>query len=127
MDLESLGRPVPESPTYIGGVRFTRVPFDFGWPAARLVVFDGGVWIGPSALIFRLFIPERRFRFDDCNIQSIGQSFLATGIRFQSRETGGWVIFWSRKKRGTILRELQSRSSEVKVEPIPLDFFRPRP
>jgi hypothetical protein len=78
-------------------------------------------------MIFRLFIPVRRFRFDDSNIQAIGRSSLIAGIRFQSRTTGRWMVFWSLKKRGSILRELQSRSPGVTVEPIPLNYFRPGP
>jgi hypothetical protein len=128
VDTPLIGQAIPSSPTYIGGVRFTKIPFDFGWPAARLVVCEQGVWIGPSALIFRLFIPAKQFRFDDSDIQSIGRTSLNAGIRFHSRETGRWVIFWSwGRRRGEILKELQSLTGGVSAKPIPLNFFRPGP
>jgi hypothetical protein len=122
----SLGEPIPNSPTYVGGVRYTRVPFDFGWPCARLVVLDQGVWIGPSALVFRLFVPVRRFSFEESDIQPIGRSSWFAGIRFHSRESGYWMVFWT-WRRNEILREIQSLTSGVTSEPIPVNFFRPGP
>jgi hypothetical protein len=122
-----LGQPIEFSPTYVGGLRLPNVFSNFGWPAARLVLLEEGVWIGPSAGVFRPLVPTRQFRFDEpCDIQAIGNSWMAYGIRFHSLATKDWVIFWTwRSRRQAILGELVPLTDCVNPEPVRLLAFNP--
>jgi hypothetical protein len=72
-------------------------------------------------------VPIRRFRYDDpCEIQAIGRSTYAKGIRFHSQREGRWLIFWS-NERNEILDTLDTFTDAVAKEPLPLNQFRPGP
>jgi len=122
-----LGPPIESSPTYVGGLRLPNVFLNFGWPAARLVLLAEGVWIGPSAGVFRPLVPTRQVDLTSRGtIQAIGDSWMVYGIRFHSLATKGWVIFWTfRSRRQAILEELAPLTDRVNPEPLRLLAFNP--
>jgi hypothetical protein len=125
-----LGRPVEGNPTYLGGLRLRNVFLNFGWPGARLVLLDEGVWMGPSTGLFRPFVPVRRFRFDEpCEIQAIGSSWITSGIRFHSLATDRWAIFWAwPARRAEILKQLALLTDRINPEPERLtNYLNPGP
>ena len=108
---------------------FRQFLLNFGWPQARLTFYTEGIKLGPSCFLF-FYTPRRSFRYDDlAEVQAIGSSILALGIRFTKRESGEWVIIWavSRRSRTRILELLDQRTSVVKSAPTSLDIFNAAP
>jgi hypothetical protein len=99
---------------------------NFGWPGAKLTLFSEGMTIGPSGGLFRLFVPIRRFRYDDlAEVQAIGHSKLMSGVRFVSRSTGRYAIFWT-FSRPEVMTRLGDHV-QVNESPIALNYLRPGP
>ena len=86
-----------------------------------------GVVIGPSWIVFRLFVPTRQFRYDDlAEAQAIGTRFGFKGIRFTSRSTGKWAIFWT-WSREQIFPILSNLTESVNDDPVKLNYINPGP
>ena len=123
----SVGPPIPGVQTYIGGLRLKFVFLNFGWPAARLTLCEEGLHIGPSMFVFRPFVPVRAFRYDDLlEVQAIGNFVLTRGIRFTSRSTGRWAIFWT-LSRAEILSHVSELTQHVNEVPVRLNYWNPGP
>jgi hypothetical protein len=113
--------------SFIGGLRLRPVFANWGWPGAKLTICDEGVRIGPSFIIFRFFVPVRAFRYDDLlEAQAVGTLIFGQGIRFTSRTTDRWAIFWS-GSRQDILALLGSLTEVVNAQPIRLNYWNPSP
>lgn len=92
---------------------------NWGWPGARLTLCVEGLVIGPSCGIFRPFVPSRSFLYDDlAEVQAIGTSRLLSGIRFVSRSSGKYAIFWT-FSRPAVLAQLRKH---VEVNELPAKF-----
>src|ERR1700688_420256 len=116
-----VGAPLPDMPSFVGGLRLRLVFTNWGWPGARLTLCNEGVRIGPSWSIFRPIVPVRTFRYDDLSeVQAVGDFFAWWGIRFSSRSSGTWAIFWtiSRARRMRILEILSTLASNVSSRPV---------
>lgn len=116
----------PDLPAFVGGLRLPFLFANFGWPGAKITFHTEGVQLGPSAWIFRPFVPTRKFRFDDCDIQAVGTLWFLTGIRFRSTSIDRWAIFWS-FSRERILTVLADMSNRVNTVPEKLNYLRPGP
>ena len=126
MTTADIGQSLQDEPSFIGGLRLRNVFANFGWPGARLTLCRDGLTIGPSWAVFRPFVPTRQFRYDDlAEVQAIGHSTLMSGIRFVSRSTGKYAVFWtfSRPKVMARLRE----HTKVNDSPVSLNYLRPGP
>jgi hypothetical protein len=126
MSRVDIGDHLDGEPSFIGGLRLPNVFLNFGWPGARLTLRSDGVVIGPSWAVFRPFVPSHRFRYDDlAEVQAVGQSKITCGIRFVSRSTGKYAIFWT-FSRPKVLGRLREHV-QVNESPVRLDYFHPGP
>ena len=127
----TVGSPLPGVPSFVGGLRLPIVFLNFGWPSARLTLCNEGLRIGPSCFLFYPFCPRRSFKYDDlAEVQATGNNKLRIlGIRFSSRLSGKWVIFWtfSSVKRAEILETLSTLTDSVNDVPIRLNYSAPGP
>ena len=122
----NLGQEQAELATHVGGVRLPFALANFGWPQARLTMFSEGFRIGPSCFLF-FYVPRRSYRYEDLTeVQAVGNSILNLGIRFRTRRTEEWVIFWSinRARRAELLNNFEQHVPAVNVAPLPFSIFR---
>jgi hypothetical protein len=115
-------------PTFVGGLRLPFFFANFGWPGAMLTIHSDGVVVGPSYLIFVPFVPKRLFRFGDSDIQAIGTMALSRGIRFSSRSSGRWAIFWCAPQARPQILDILGQLS-MNLDPVleRLNFLSPGP
>jgi len=107
--------------SYVGGMSLSFPLAHWGWPGVRLTVLRDGVVLGPSANFLRFVVPTRVFYFNDLGpVEAVGKMWIDQGIRFISKSSGSWAIFWT-TKRSEMLDSLDSLVPEG-VERIPRPY-----
>jgi hypothetical protein len=122
-----VGPPLEGNPGFVGGLRLRPIFANWGSPGVKLTLCEEGIRIGPISIILRALVPVQTFRYDDlAEVQAIGISKWVQGIRFTSRSSGRWAIFWT-FSRDQVLLTMSGFTDIVNDVPIRLNYWNPGP
>src|ERR1700686_1798696 len=105
------------SRTFIGGMRLAL--WNATWPLVRLSLFAHGVRLEASVWILKVLVPTWEATYEDIvEVQAMGRiSLVTTGIRFRTRSTNEWVIFWT-LRRPEVLQAIAEKGLVVNADPV---------
>jgi hypothetical protein len=115
--------------SFVGGIRVgsarVTLPFFLGWnasfPFVRLSLFSDGLRLERSHRSLRYLIPTWEVRYDDLiEVQAVGR----LGIRFRTRSTNEWAIFWA-KDRSAVMRAVAEHGVVVNTEAVRFHYLNP--